>query len=103
MRVVNKTELEEVLAKERNVLVDFYADWCGPCKMMMPVLQLLDKERSDVMTIVKVDCEAEPELVEKYKIGSIPTLLFFMDGKPKHEFIGFTAKSKIDSFLDITL
>jgi len=72
----------EVLGTETPVLVDFYADWCGPCKVMAPVIEDLADELDGTVKITKMDVDANPETASKYGIRSIPTLVVFSGGRP---------------------
>ena len=78
------------LVKEGLHLVDFYAEWCGPCKMMGPVLESID----DKVDIIKVNIDEHEDLAREYRIMSIPTLMFFKDGEVKETFIGFRGNEK---------
>ena len=75
-----------------NVLVDFYANWCGPCKMLGPILE----EVSDLIQIVKVDVDKHNELARKYGIMSIPTLMYFKNGKLEKTSLGYVTKDEIE-------
>lgn len=97
MKIVTGNEFENVI-KEGKVLVDFYADWCGPCKMQAPVLEELSNEMSDV-TIVKVNVDNDPAIAQKYSVMSIPTLVLFKDGKPAAQKVGFQAKQQLIDFI----
>lgn len=77
------------------VLVDFWADWCGPCKMMSPILDDFASEYADEMKVVKVELEKFPMLQERYSITSIPTLMVFVDGSPVHTLIGARDKTNL--------
>ncbi len=90
-----KDNLEE-LVKEGKHLVDFYAEWCGPCKMLSPVLENLE----DKIDIIKVDIDKFEELTLKYRIMSVPTLLFFVDGKKEEELIGFRTEEDLEEVID---
>ena len=83
-------DLESII-ENGNYLVDFYADWCGPCKMLTPVLE----EVSDKINIVKVDIDKFPKLTENYRIMSVPTLIFFKDGKKIKEEVGFQTEEEL--------
>lgn len=98
-----KTEINQVVhATDENfdalknesplILAEFSADWCGPCKMMEPVLDELARDFAGQATIVKVDIEANSVLSEQYRIRNLPTLLFFKDGQLANRSIGFTTK-----------
>ena len=84
-----QTKLEEfVRTSDVPVLVDFYADWCGPCKMMSPILKDLKSAWGDKIRIVKVDTEAHPEIARRYQISGIPTLILFKQGSVAHRTSG---------------
>ena len=86
---------EEVLKAEGKVLVDFYADWCGPCKMMSPVIDDIAKELEGRVKVGKVNVDNNQELAIKYDVMSIPTIMVFENGKPVKTFIGVTDKKEI--------
>ena len=86
---------DEVLNSDKTVLIDFYADWCGPCKMQSPVVDQIAEERADVK-VGKVNVDDNPELAEKYEIMSIPTLLVIKNGEVAKQFVGLTSKSEIE-------
>ena len=89
---IDKTSFQkEVLAQKGVVLVDFYAEWCGPCKVTAPILEELSGEMKDVK-FVKVDVDQNPDLASLYSIFSIPTFLVFKDGKPVNQFVGAIGK-----------
>lgn len=93
MRNYNTKEFKKLLEKEGLVLVDFYATWCGPCKMMTPVLEELAEELKDDVTIAKIDVDEESDLASEYRISSIPTLVLLKNGKPVDSAIGYRPAS----------
>ena len=91
---------ELVLNSDVPVLVDFYADWCGPCRMVAPVLEELAKETTDAK-IVKVNVDHSPQLAARYGINSIPSLKVFDEGKVVDEQVGLASKARLKTMLDI--
>ena len=89
---------QEVLKSDKGVLVDFWASWCGPCKMLAPVVAEIAEEHPEIK-VGKVNVDDEGELAQKYGIVSIPTVMFFKDGELKKTSIGFVPK---DTLLDLT-
>ncbi|WP_395743207.1 thioredoxin [Prosthecobacter sp.] len=84
---------------DQPVLVDFWAEWCGPCKMMSPVLDQLASEQAGRATIAKVDIDAYPELQERFGIRAIPTLIVFKDGQPVNTITGVKSKGVLEAAL----
>lgn len=96
---INHESFEKIIAQNgKAVLVDFWATWCGPCRMIAPVLEEVAKERPDV-TVCKVDVDEERELALEYGVSSIPTLLVFRDGKVVNQSIGAMPKERILAML----
>ncbi len=89
---------EEVLKAEGTVLVDFFADWCGPCKMMSPVIDQMAEENESVK-FGKINVDENPDLAEKYNIMSIPTIMIFKAGDPVKTFVGVTPKDQILAYI----
>lgn len=85
--------------KEGVVLVDFFATWCGPCKMQSPVLEELKEDRSDVK-LVKIDVDQETEIAREYGVMSIPTLILFKDGKEVAKNVGFMPKELLVQWIN---
>lgn len=92
MKYLEKNNLNEEI-KEGITLVDFYTTWCGPCKMMESVLEELD------INVIKVDVEKFEELGKEYAIMSVPTLIFFKDGKEQKKLIGFQTKDALEEII----
>jgi len=82
------------------ILVDFWATWCGPCRMIAPVLEEIAEEQADAVRIVKVDVDNNPELSNRFGIRNIPTLLFFKGGEVKDQVVGLTSKADLVSRLN---
>ena len=89
---------EEVLNSDKPVLLDFWASWCGPCRMVGPIVEEIAGERSDIK-VGKVNVEEEPELARQFRVMSIPTLMTFKDGKVVNQFAGAKPKSQILAML----
>lgn len=80
IRHINEDQFDAIISENKNVLIDFYATWCPPCKMLAPVLEKL-QDKFDNVTIVKIDVDQNENISRKFKIMSIPTLVFFKDGE----------------------
>ncbi len=95
MDIINSTnEYDAVLKDNKSVFVDFYADWCGPCKMVGPLVEELSNEMTDVK-FVKVNVDNLPDVAQRYGIMSIPTLLAFKDGELVGNIVGFQPKDAL--------
>ena len=84
-----------------NVIVDFYADWCGPCKIISPIVEQLAKEIKDVK-FGKLDVDTENEVAQEYDVMSIPTLIFFKNGKQVERIVGAMSKEELESVIKDT-
>lgn len=102
MKIVNKDELDAVI-KDGVVLVDFFATWCGPCKMLSPVLEELSAEMEGKATIVKVDVDQSQELAMKFGIMSVPTMIIFKNGEAVKQLSGFMPKPQLENALNSVL
>ncbi len=85
----------EVIKSDKAVIVDFYATWCGPCKMMSPIIDAVSEELGDNVRVGKVDTDENLELAQSYGIMSIPTIIIFKNGEVSKTFIGVTDKNEI--------
>ena len=94
---------EEVLQSEQPVLIDYWAEWCGPCKMIAPVLDEIATEYSDRLKVVKLNIDDNPQTPPKYSIRGIPTLMVFKNGQVEATKVGAVSKAQLTTFLDDTL
>src|SRR3990167_10328272 len=99
---ISLTELKTKIAADRLTIVDFFADWCGPCKRLSPILDIIETESHGEFSVHKVNVEDEEfqEFTSTFKISSIPTVLFFKNGKVVHSFIGLQAKESIKEMIE---
>lgn len=88
----------EVIRSEKPVLLDFWAAWCGPCKMLAPILDQVAAERPDVK-VCKVNVDEQPELANQFRVMSIPTLVVFKDGQPVKQSMGLQPKDRLLAML----
>jgi len=98
--VTDLTFGEHVLGAEKPVLVDFWAEWCGPCRMIAPALEELSDELGDRVTIVKLNIDENPEAPTKYGVRGIPTMILFKNGEPAATKVGAEPKSRIQGWLE---
>ena len=94
---------EEVLQSERPVLIDYWAEWCGPCKMIAPVLDEIATEYSDRLKVVKLNIDDNPQTPPKYGIRGIPTLMVFKNGQVEATKVGAVSKVELTAFLNDSL
>lgn len=100
IQVTTATFEDQVLLSEQPVIVDFYADWCGPCKMLSPVLEQIGSEHTEVK-IVKVNVDEEPALAERYRVRGIPYIAMFRDGKLAKQVVGYQPKAALEANLGL--
>jgi thioredoxin 1 len=96
----NAGSFDKVINQDIPVLVDFWAPWCGPCKMLGPVLEEAEKEVAGKAVIAKVNVDEEPDLAQRFNVSSIPTMIIFKKGEAVDRVVGFTKKEKIVSLLE---
>lgn len=94
IKITGENFESEVLKSDKKVLIDFYADWCGPCKMLSPVVEEVANENSDIK-VVKVNIDDNQDLAMKYQVMSIPTLIVIENGKEINKSVGFISKEKV--------
>ena len=94
-KVATNTNFEELLQDEKLVIVDFWATWCGPCRMLSPLLDEVEEEMADKITVVKVNVDDADEIAMNYRIMNIPTLLFFKGGRQVDKTVGAMPKNAL--------
>ena len=100
VHVTDQTFEPEVLKSDLPVLVDYWAEWCGPCKAIAPILDEIAKEYGDKLKVAKLDVDANVEVPKKYNIRGIPTLMLFKNGNVEEQIVGARSKSQLTAFLD---
>ena len=104
MSVINSyDELKQFVKQNTYVLADFHAEWCGPCRMIGPIIEELAHDYSDKVTVGKLNVDHNPEVSMKYGIRSIPTILIFKDGEPVEKIVGVTTKQNLTSKIEAQL
>lgn len=102
MKIVSSNEFKNEIS-EGVVLVDFFATWCGPCKMLGPVLEDLGKELEGKAKIIKVDIDQSGDLADEFRISSVPTMILFKDNKIVDTMVGFLPKERIKQVIESNL
>lgn len=105
-RIVHTTDSgfeSDVLASDKPVLLDFWAEWCSPCKMIAPLLDEAADEYADKLSVVKINIDENPNTPQKFGIRSIPTLMIFKNGAPQAQKLGAMSKSQLVDFLESNL
>ena len=92
---ITDNNFKEILAEGKPVVIDFWAPWCGPCKMLSPVLHEIAEENADTVKVVKINVDEQPQLAGRFQVSSIPLLLVFRDGKLITKAVGYRPKSDI--------
>ena len=101
---LDDSNFEQVVLKSKiPALVDFWATWCGPCRMVAPVVEELAEEYDGRISFAKVDVDQNPQIASRYGIMSIPTLIVFKEGKPVSNIVGFRPKAQLKQSLDTAL
>ncbi len=98
MKITNENYVSEVLNSDKPVLLDFYADWCGPCRMVGPIVAEIAAERSDIK-VGKVNVDEQPELAARFQVMSIPMLAVIKNGKLTNQAVGYRPKNQIEAML----
>lgn len=99
LKITNENYEEEVLKSDKPVLIDFYADWCGPCRMMSPIMDEIAEEMSDKIKVGKVNVDENQELAMEYGVMSIPTIVIIENSKVKNTLVGVRDKNEIKEML----
>ncbi len=99
MKITNETFDEQVLKSELPVLVDFWATWCGPCKMLAPVIDEISTEQQGKVNVGKIDIDENPDLASRFGVMNIPTVILFKDGKEVSRSVGLVPKDRLLAML----
>jgi thioredoxin 1 len=91
--------INEVLNSDKPVLIDFWASWCGPCRMLSPIVEEIANEYADKIKVGKINIDEQPQLAARYNVASIPTLILFKGGKPVNTSVGVKPKRVIEAML----
>ena len=95
LKITSENYEEEVLKSDKPVLIDFYADWCGPCRMMSPIIDEIAKEKADSIKVGKINVDENQDLAMEYGVMSIPTIMIIKNGKVENTFVGVRDKNEI--------
>jgi len=99
LQIINKENFDEIINSNVPVLIDFYADWCGTCRMVGPIIEEIAEERDDVI-VGKINVDNDPELAERFNVFSIPTIVVLKDGEEVDRLMGARPKAQILSLLE---
>lgn len=98
--ILNENDFKQkVLENKKNVLVDFFAVWCGPCKMLTPIVEKISEEKKAELDVYKVDIDQLPDLAAQYSVQGVPTLILFKEGKESATQVGFLSKDALEKWL----
>ena len=101
--VTDENFATEVLKADKLTLVDFWAEWCGPCKQIAPMLEEISEDKRDLINVKKLNIDENPQIPQKYGVRGIPTLMFFKDGRLLDTKIGVLSKSSLNEWIDSLL
>lgn len=102
IEITNANFDEKVVKSEKPVLIDFWAEWCGPCRMLAPTVDAIATERDDIK-VGKINVDIEQELCVKFEIDSIPTLIILKEGEIAGKLVGYNSKIIVETFIDKTI
>ncbi len=100
INITTENFINEVMNSDKPVLLDFYAEWCGPCKMLSPVLHEIAEEKADVLKIGKINVDEQMELAQHFQVFSVPTLMLFKNGKVVAKSVGYHSKDEIIAMVE---
>ena len=96
MKIVQKDEFEKIINESKPTIVDFFATWCGPCKMLSPILEKVEEDSKGEFNIVKIDVDESYDVAKKYGSMSVPTMIIFKDGDEQEKIVGLRQKNQIE-------
>ena len=101
VKQVNESDFDQVVLKSKNpVLVDFWAEWCGPCRALAPIVEAIAEQYGDAARVFKLNVDDSPAVAQRYGIKGIPTLILFQDGMEKERIVGVASQEKISRTID---
>ena len=99
VKMLNKDNFDEVISQDKVSLVDFWAEWCGPCKMLLPVIDEVADELGDDLNICKLNVDESGDVAQRFSVMTIPTLIIFKNGEIQEKLVGFKPKAQLMSIL----
>ena len=96
MKIINSEEFENLIKSEKPTLVDFFATWCGPCRMLSPILEQVEEVSNNEYNIVKLDVDESYDVAKKFGIMSVPTMIIFKNGEEQEKIVGLRQKNQIE-------